>query len=124
MSCKFNVKNCITCPKYNGCLLQIVYTNTINLLDMINELSNNQQKIVQSLIHIQNSVYPKSLEDSIELFSNVDEISSKLDILTKMLENNEEDKNEMNIDLSQIQTALANIKLRIDNLLIERDKNA
>ena len=96
----------------------------INLLDMINELSSNQQKIVQSLIHIQNSVYPKSLEDSIELFSNVDEISSKLDILTKMLENNEEDKNEMNIDLSQIQTALANIKLRIDNLLIERDKNA
>ena len=48
----------------------------------------------------------------------------RIPIHPAFLENNEEDKNEMNIDLSQIQTALANIKLRIDNLLIERDKNA
>lgn len=56
------------------------------------------------------------------MFAQMQVMQEKLDSLQS--KNNEEDKNEMNIDLSQIQTALANIKLRIDNLLIERDKNA
>lgn len=56
------------------------------------------------------------------MFVQMQVMQEKLDSLQS--KNNEEDKNEMNIDLSQIQTALANIKLRIDNLLIERDKNA
>lgn len=41
-----------------------------------------------------------------------------------MFENNEDDKNEMNIDLSQIQATLLNIKSRIDNLLLEKERDA
>ena len=74
--------------------------------------------------NIQTSIYPKSLEDSVDLSTNVDEISTKLDTLTRMFENNEDDKNEMNIDLSQIQATLLNIKSRIDNLLLEKERDA
>lgn len=124
MNCKFNVKKCLTCPKYNHCLLQMVYTNTLGLADMINDLVENQQKLINTLSNIQTSIYPKSLEDSVDLSTNVDEISTKLDTLTRMFENNEDDKNEINIDLSQIQATLLNIKSRIDNLLLEKERDA
>lgn len=124
MNCKFNAKKCLTCPKYNHCLLQMVYTNTLGLADMINDLVENQQKLINTLSNIQTSIYPKSLEDSVDLSTNVDEISTKLDTLTRMFENNEDDKNEMNIDLSQIQATLLNIKSRIDNLLLEKERDA
>jgi hypothetical protein len=102
----------------------MVYTNTLGLADMINDLVENQQKLINTLSNIQTSIYPKSLEDSVDLSTNVDEISTKLDTLTRMFENNEDDKNEMNIDLSQIQATLLNIKSRIDNLLLEKERDA
>ena len=102
----------------------MVYTNTLGLADMINDLVENQQKLINTLSNIQTSIYPKSLEDSVDLSTNVDEISTKLDTLTRMFENNEDDKNEMNIDLSQIQATLLNIKSRIDNLLLENERDA
>lgn len=58
------------------------------------------------------------------MFTQMQMMQEKLDTLTRMFENNEDDKNEMNIDLSQIQATLLNIKSRIDNLLLEKERDA
>lgn len=41
MSCKFNVKKCFNCPRYNSCILQSNYTLNLNILDLLKTISND-----------------------------------------------------------------------------------
>ena len=114
MSCNFNVKKCINCGKYNGCLLQTIYTNVSNLTNIIDSLSNKQNDIISStLLSTKSDI---AIEDSISIDTNIDDINKKLNIITTMLKDYEMDRDELNIDISQIKSTLTRIELKVDTL--------
>ena len=116
MSCSFNPKNCINCPKYNGCLLQIIYANTLSLAEMITKLENNQTAIINEISNM-NSINRMTSNDSIDMSIDLESISTKLNTIEKTLQNIEEEKDEFEIDISQIKNSMAMMNLKVDDVL-------
>lgn len=114
MSCNFNAINCKNCPKYNACLLQIVYTNTLSLATMIDDV-NNKLDNMNKQINSNNTTF--SVDDNIEMFSHLEDINSKLDNVVQTLENEEEQKNERTVDINNIQSSLSSIHCKLDDLI-------
>lgn len=121
MSCSFNAKNCLNCPKYNGCLLQIIYTNTLSLAEMISNLEKNHQLITKSIeqFNLSNNL---TKSDSIDMSLDLESLSSKIDKSISLLELNEENREETNIDISQIKNSISIIDLKIDDLIQKYDE--
>lgn len=116
MSCSFNPKNCMNCPKYNGCLLQIIYANTLSLAEMITKLENNQTAIINEISNM-NSINRMTSNDSIDMSIDLESISTKLNTIEKTLQNIEEEKDEFEIDISQIKNSMAMMNLKVDDVL-------
>lgn len=121
MSCSFNAKNCLNCPKYNGCLLQIIYANTLSLAEMISNLEKNHQLITKSIeqFNLSNNL---TKSDSIDMSLDLESLSSKIDKSISLLELNEENREETNIDISQIKNSISMIDLKIDDLIQKYDE--
>lgn len=75
MSCNFNAIKCKNCPKYNGCLLQMVYKNTVTLATVVENISQRLEKMDEA-----NSISNTQISS---LESDVSTVSSKLDDLIK-----------------------------------------
>lgn len=118
MSCSFDAKKCQVCPKYNGCLLQMIYTSLIETNEKINMLVNNQNLIADVVIKMQsnNNVV---LDDSVDLSLDVSEINTKLDNLTKTIEETNDSINELMIDASEIKTSLTTLDLKLDDVFVD-----
>lgn len=90
MNCKFDVKKCIGCIKYNNCLLQSSYSTNLTLLDALNSIILTQQAIISEIADIKN--FQKTIsEDSMKSLKEnsqekLDSIDSKL---TSLLESYE-----------------------------------
>lgn len=90
MNCKFDVKKCIGCIKYNNCLLQSSYSTNLTLLDALNSIILTQQAIISEIDDIKN--FQKTIsEDSMKNLQEnsqekLDSIDSKL---TSLLESYE-----------------------------------
>lgn len=116
MSCSFNPKNCVNCPKYNGCLLQIIYANTLSLSEMITKLENNQSLLMNEISSI-NSINRINSVDTSDMSIDLESISSKLNSIEQTLQTIEDDKDELEIDLSQIKNSLSVVNLKVDDVL-------
>lgn len=115
MNCNFNAINCKNCPKYNACLLQIVYTNTLSLATMINDINNKLDNMNTQVNSITPSTF--SVDDNIEMFTNLEDINNKLNNVVQTLENEEEQKNERTIDINNIQSTISSIDSKLDDLI-------
>jgi ACT domain-containing protein len=87
MSCTFNLKNCVNCPKYNGCLLQLLYKNTIGLTDMLKIITNNQEQLLTAI----NKIPVLMANDNVEILSNIDSLSSDVKDISTILTDDEKD---------------------------------
>ena len=116
MSCSFNAKICLNCPKFNGCFFQIIYANTLSLAEMISNLEKNHQLITKSIeqFNLSNNL---TKSDSIDMSLDLESLSSKIDKSISLLELNEENREETNIDISQIKNSISMIDLKIDDLI-------
>lgn len=95
MSCKFSVKKCLGCPKYNGCLLQSNYSTNLSIVDSltvimkvqqtllteINELKNNQKTIREDSMIISSSIDNLKNNNVNELKENITMLDKKLSSL-------------------------------------------
>lgn len=115
MSCNFNAITCQNCPKYNGCLLQIVYSNTLSLATMIDKINLQVDDISNRLNNVNASAF--TIDDNVEMFNDLENIHTKLDNITKTLNNEEERKDEKAIDFDNIQSAITAIDTKLDNLI-------
>lgn len=115
MSCNFDVKKCLNCPKYNGCLLQLTYSNTINLANMFHEILVKQNELSE-IINSLNISSEKSAQDNLDIYVNVDDLSTKLDNISKSLQDTETSQNEIIDDISSIKEQIVNINNKIDNI--------
>ena len=116
MTCSFDVKKCIVCPKYNGCLLQMIFTSVLNLSERLDTLTNNQTIIADTILKMQsnNNIV---LDDSVDLSLDISEISNKLDNLTKSLEETNDSINELMIDTSELKTSFVTLDLKVDDII-------
>lgn len=116
MTCSFDVKKCIVCPKYNGCLLQMIFTSVLNLTERLDTLTNNQTIISDTILKMQsnNNIV---LDDSVDLSLDISEISNKLDNLTKSLEETNDSINELMIDTSELKTSFVTLDLKVDDII-------
>ena len=83
VSCKFNVKKCLSCPKYNSCLLQTSYVTNMTLIDTINSIIMVQQNIVKDITEIKESQKIIS-EDNDKIIQNIQSITDNI----QTIENN------------------------------------
>lgn len=115
MSCNFNAVSCQNCPKYNGCLLQIVYSNTLSLATMIDKINVQLDDINNRL----NTFNPTSFttDDNVELFNDLENIHTKLDNINKLLNDEEERKDEKAIDFDNIKSTIDSIDTKLDDLI-------
>lgn len=116
MSCNFDAKKCVSCPRYNGCLLQLVYANTLGLAELINDISVKQQEMLTEINEIKSKSSTMN-EDSVDLSFNMEDLSNKINQISKLADKNEEDKNELGIDISQIKSTISLMDLKIDDLI-------
>lgn len=91
MSCNFNISKCKTCPRYNGCLLQVIYSNIMNLGNMISDLYSKQNAFENKLNEIINSPI-NSFSDKTsyqieELSQNLNNLKNNLSILDVKVDN-------------------------------------
>ena len=116
MTCSFDVQKCIVCPKYNGCLLQMIFTSVLNLSERLDTLTNNQTIIADTILKMQsnNNIV---LDDSVDLSLDISEISNKLDNLTKSLEETNDSINELMIDTSELKTSFVTLDLKVDDII-------
>lgn len=77
VSCKFNVKKCLNCPKYNSCLLQTNYVTNMSLVDTINSIILVQKEIVNDINEIRERQKIISVDNSL-LNQNINEISNNI----------------------------------------------
>ena len=114
----YSIGKCQVCPKYNGCLLQMIYTSLIETNEKINMLVNNQNLIADVVIKMQsnNNVV---LDDSVDLSLDVSEINTKLDNLTKTIEETNDSINELMIDASEIKSSLTTLDLKLDDVFVD-----
>lgn len=77
VSCKFNVKKCLSCPKYNSCLLQTNYVTNMSLVDTINSIILVQKEIVNDINEIKERQKIISVDNSL-LNQNINEISNNI----------------------------------------------
>lgn len=76
MSCKFNAKKCIGCPKYNGCLLQSNYSTNLNILDSLKIIMQVQQSLLAEINEMKQN--QKTIrEDSMILTSSIDNLTNE-----------------------------------------------
>lgn len=115
MSCNFNAITCQNCPKYNGCLLQIVYSNTLSLATMIDKINLQVEDISNRLNNVNASAF--TVDDNVEMFNDLENIHTKLDNITKTLNNEEERKDEKAIDFDNIKSTITAIDTKLDNLI-------
>lgn len=115
MSCNFNAITCKNCPKYNGCLLQMIYSNTLSLATMIDKINLQLNDIDNRLNTLNQSSF--SADDNVEMFNDLENIHTKLDNITKTLNNEEERKDEKAIDFDNIKSAITAIDTKLDNLI-------
>lgn len=83
-SCKFNVKKCLNCPKYNSCLLQYNYATNMSLVDTINSLMLVQQSIVKDIVEIKEMQKIIS-EDNSKLNQNIQTITNNIQTIDNNL---------------------------------------
>ena len=116
MSCNFNVKNCLNCLKYNGCLLQVIYANTLSITEILLDITKNQKILSNDIeqLKLNNDV---SLTDSLDLSMELDNISSNIDKIKNTLSTKDETNDETIIDISQIKTSLSLMDLKLDDLI-------
>jgi Fic family protein len=116
MSCNFHVKNCLNCLKYNGCLLQVIYANTLSITEILLDISKNQKVLSNDIeqLKLNNDV---SMTDSLDLSLELDNISSNIDKIKNLLSTKDENNDETIIDITQIKNSLSLIDLKIDDLV-------
>lgn len=116
MSCSFDVKKCLVCPKYNGCLLQMIYASVLNLTERLDTLANNQMVIADTVLKMQsnNNIV---LDDSVDLSLDVSEINEKLDNIMKTLDDTNDSINELTIDSNTIKSSLVTLDLKVDDII-------
>lgn len=110
MSCKFDEKKCVTCGKYNGCLLQTMHSNILEMTSMIKTLAENQQVLSKE-------VFNKTNSDDTDVTFDIDEINKKINIIANVLNESDISRDELNIDISQIKSVLTTMELKVDNIL-------
>lgn len=108
MSCNFHAIKCKSCPKYNACLLQMVYSNTLTLATMVTEISTQIEALSKQSF---------SAEDNVDMFHHLDTLSTKLDTITESLQNDEDKQDERTIDNNLIQSSLDTINSKLDDLI-------
>lgn len=108
MSCNFHAIKCKSCPKYNACLLQMVYSNTLTLATMVTELGSQIEALSKQSF---------SAEDNVDMFHQLDNLNTKLDTITESLHNDEDKRDERIIDNSIIQSSLDGISSKLDDLI-------
>lgn len=115
MSCNFNLKNCIRCPKYNGCLLQLVYTNTINLSNVLGAIIDNQCQLNNSINQLKelntSAFYANNIDQNVEAMADIKSIKVKLE----------------NIDLNteEVLTHIGSIKSTIEDFdIVEEEESS
>lgn len=116
MSCSFDVKKCLVCPKYNGCLLQMTYASVLNLTERLDTLANNQMVIADTVLKMQsnNNIV---LDDSVDLSLDVSEINEKLDNIMKTLDDTNDSINELTIDSNKLKSSLVTLDLKVDDII-------
>ena len=115
MSCNFDIKKCLSCPKYNGCLLQLTYSNTINLANMFHDLLVKNNELLEAIKSVSISS-EKTSQDNLDIYVNVDDLSTKLDKITSLLEDSDSNQSELLIDVSTIKEQILNVDTKIDTL--------
>lgn len=104
MSCTFNLNTCKNCPRYNGCLLQLTYANTLSLKNIL-------ESIDQKIDGISSSNANEISTD--DLASIQIELNGVNKALTKLEETNDERNNNVN----SLQSATASIDSKLDDLI-------
>lgn len=115
MSCKFNIKSCSQCPKYNGCLLQLIYANTLSLAELITTIikpNNSMETSVQKTINSNNSLSS----------SDLDELKNSTNILIQNSQSNDKILNGLLEDVSTIKSSLSVINLKVDDMVSDKDE--
>lgn len=115
MSCNFDIKKCLNCPKYNGCLLQLTYSNTINLANMFHDLLVKNNELLEAIKSVSLSS-EKTSQDNLDIYVNVDDLSTKLDKISSLLEDTDSNQSELLIDVSTIKEQILNVDTKIDTL--------
>lgn len=105
MSCNFNVKKCINCQKYNGCLLQTIYSNMNKMSNVVDTIIQNQKILEQSIDEINNSTQTNDLNI---LNQKVDSLNNTVKTITQ--------KNQT-YDIETITSSLTTLELKVDTLL-------
>lgn len=114
MSCKFNIKTCSQCPKYNGCLLQLIYANTLSLAELIvnNLKPNNSNETMTTGV---NSNIPTNTS------SEIKEIKESTNMLLQSSFSNDKILNGLLEDVSNIKSSLSVINLKVDDITSDKD---
>lgn len=115
MSCKFSVGKCLSCNKYNTCLLQAIYTSVLSLNKQMIQLSDEQQNIKQEIQALKNNSV--SVDDGIDISSDINEVNKKINFITDVIQESDMDLDELNVDMSQMKTTLLTLDLKVDNIL-------
>lgn len=114
MSCKFNIKTCSQCPKYNGCLLQLIYANTLSLAELIvNTLKpNNSTETINTAV---------SSSNSLNASSEIQELKESTNMLLQSSFSNDKILNGLLEDVSNIKSSLSVINLKVDDITSDKD---
>lgn len=104
MSCSFNLNTCKNCPRYNGCLIQLVYANTISLKNILDSIDQKIEGI--------SSINASKISTD-DLASIKIELNGVNKALTKIEETNDERDNNVN----SLQSATASIDSKLDDLI-------
>jgi hypothetical protein len=114
MSCKFNIKTCSQCPKYNGCLLQLIYANTLSLAELIvNTLKpNNSTETIHTAV---------SSSNSLNTSSEIQELKESTNMLLQSSFSNDKILNGLLEDVSNIKSSLSVINLKVDDITSDKD---
>lgn len=110
MSCKFNKEKCVTCGKYNGCLLQVMHSNILEITSAIKTLAENQQVLL-------NEISNKTVSDDTDMSFDIEDINKKINIIANVLNESDISRDELNIDISQMKSVLTTVELKVDNIL-------
>jgi hypothetical protein len=115
MSCNFDVKKCLNCGKYNGCLLQTIHTNTNSLTRVVSTIIDNQRIINDSLLSLSKTTITP--DESVNVQTDIEDINKNINRLTNIMNAYDMDRDELNIDISQIKQALTTLELKVDNMM-------
>lgn len=113
MSCKFDGKKCLNCGKYNGCLLQTIHSNILKIYDTIGSLIDTQNVIISELSSIKRN---EVVYDTLDISSDIEEVNKKLLVMTNIIKDYDMDRDELNIDISQMKSSLTTLELKVDNI--------